>query len=264
MNKSKKYYLRHPKLCISRIDTKFFNSYFSKNLIPKRCKCSFCGKKFFSYRIHGYVSSVPEKHNVTMGPRFSDCPYCRSVDKYRWLWRILSENTELLKSQGRLLHFAPEGPIKARIKNSFKGEYFTGDIEPGRAEYVVDMTDICFEDNSFDYIIACNVMEHIMDERKAVEELKRVIKPTGTIILSFPVAFDMEKTYEDDKITSEEERLENYGQEDHVRLYGIDYVKRFESYGLKVKSILPEDIMTRKEIYKNGFRKVTPMLLLQK
>lgn len=200
-----------------------------------------------------------------MGPRFSDCPYCHSVDKYRWLWYVIEKYTDMLIRNGdRLLHFAPEGPIKNRINDTFRGEYLTGDLEPGRADYVVDMTDICFEDNSFDWIIACNVLEHICEEKKAIEELKRVIKPTGTIILSFPVAFDLQKTFEDSSISSKEERIKNFGQEDHVRLYGRDYIKRLEDYGLCVKTYLPYDIMSEQEIKKNGFKKVSPIMLLHK
>ena len=254
MNKRKKYYFKHPRFLFSLGDTKYFNDFFKKAIIPRKCKCSFCGKKFHNYRLHGYVSELAEKHKVTLGPRFSDCPYCGSVDKYRWLWYVIENHTNLLESSGRLLHFAPEAPIKDRINQFFSGEYLSGDIVPGRADYIVDMTDICFGDQSFDYIIACNVTEHIT-------EVKRVIKPNGIIILSFPVAFDM-VTYEDSSL-SKDERIRNFGQEDHVRIYGIDYIKRFESYGFHVQSFLPRELMTKKEIRENGFEKVSPILLLQ-
>ena len=45
-----------------------------------------------------------------------------------------------------------------------------------------------FEDESFDYIIMNHVLEHIMDEQAALYELKRCLKDTGILILSFPVS----------------------------------------------------------------------------
>lgn len=162
-----------------------------------------------------------------------------------------------------MLHFAPESPIKKRIIKNFRGEYFGSDIVKGRADYVVDMTDICFEDNFFDYIIACNVMEHIAEEKKALEELKRVIKPDGVIILSFPVAFDRADTYGDSGLSGEE-RIRHFGQEDHVRIYGMDHTERFKKYGFEVRSFLPKDVMKNNEIKQNGFGKVSPILILRK
>ncbi len=264
LSQSKKFYLKHPMMLCSLYDTKFLNSFLQKKMWPRSCECMFCGSRFHNYRLHGYISELAEKHKVSLGPRFSDCPYCGSVDKYRWLWFVLQNHTDLLKSYGgqKLLHFAPEGPIKERIKACFKGEYFSGDIMAGRADYVVDMTEICFENNFFDYIIACNVLEHIPQEKKAIAELKRVIKSGGIIILSFPVAFDM-NTYEDASL-SEEEKIKNFGQEDHVRIYGIDYVERFERYGFEVKNLLPSGLMSKREINKNGFKHVSPILLLKK
>ena len=46
-----------------------------------------------------------------------------------------------------------------------------------------DITNLEFEDNSFDKVIAGNVI-HLLDEpEKALNELKRVVKPGGVIII---------------------------------------------------------------------------------
>lgn len=265
MDRVKKYYCSHPLGLASKIDGIIFRGFFAKNLFPKKCICSFCGKKFHNFQLHGNASEAAQNYNVTMGSRFSDCPYCHSVDKYRWLWYVIENYSTLLQTQGKLLHFAPERPIKKRLQQNFPGErYVGGDIEPGRADYVVDMTDICFEEESFDWIIACNVMEHIVEEKKAMQELHRVLKPDGVILLSFPVALDLENTFEDNSLVSEEERIKNFGQEDHVRLYGKDYSERFSSYGFCVTEYLPKDVMTECEIKRNGFQKASPILFLRK
>jgi SAM-dependent methyltransferase len=202
---------------------------------------------------------------LNMGPRFGQCPYCDSKDKYRWLWYIIENHTDILQSNGRLLHFAPEQPIKVKMDAEFHGEYVSCDLVEGRADQVIDMTNMggC-KNESYDYIIACNVLEHIPNEKKALEELKRVVKLGGLVILTFPIAMQIEKTYENSSIVSDEERLKVYGQEDHVRLYGKDYIERLESYGFKVNSYFPKDVMSEAEIRKNGFMQVAPIIILKK
>lgn len=49
-----------------------------------------------------------------------------------------------------------------------------------------DITQLPFGDHSFDKIICSEVMEHIHDESKALAELKRILKPGGTLALSVP------------------------------------------------------------------------------
>lgn len=43
-----------------------------------------------------------------------------------------------------------------------------------------------FEDNEFDLIVACQVLEHVVDIFSALDECYRVCKPGGSIILSVP------------------------------------------------------------------------------
>lgn len=50
----------------------------------------------------------------------------------------------------------------------------------------IDIFDNNFENNSFDIITFLDVMEHIEDENKFLQEVKRLIKPDGTIIITVP------------------------------------------------------------------------------
>ena len=90
-------------------------------------------------------------------------------------------------------------------------------------------------------------MEHIPDTLQAFSELKRVLKPDGKIIISFPICTDM-KTYEDPSITTPEGRLKAFGQSDHVRLFGTDYREIVEGYGLDVKVYSPQERLTPGEV----------------
>ena len=115
-------------------------------------------------------------------------------------------------------------------------------------DYTVDMTKMPFGDGRFDYIIANHVLEHIPDEGKAFAELKRCIRREGKIILSFPVSSDTD-TVEIPGL-SREERTYNYGQDDHVRLYGRDFKERLKGYGLIVQVFCPHVILTEEMIHK--------------
>ena len=139
------------------------------------------------------------------------------------------------------------------IRQNKKCKYITADIEESCGDVAADMTNLhMFNDNTFDFIIANHVLEHIPDEAKAISELKRVLKKDGKIILSFPVCTD-KPTYEDVTVTTEEGKWQAFGQGDHVRLYGTDYKERLESYGLNVNIYSPQNELTDEEITRYGF-----------
>ena len=97
-----------------------------------------------------------------------------------------------------------------------------------------DITNLEFRDNSFNAILCYHVLEHVEDDRKALGEIFRVLKPDGWAILQSPIDMDREFTFEDFTIKSPNERKEIFGQEDHVRIYGKDYSKRLENAGFIV------------------------------
>ncbi len=43
-----------------------------------------------------------------------------------------------------------------------------------------------YPDNYFDFVICSEVLEHLKDDRKALKEIKRVLKPKGTLIITVP------------------------------------------------------------------------------
>ena len=90
----------------------------------------------------------------------------------------------------------------------------------------------------------CNhVLEHIIEDKKAMCEILRVLKIGGKAILQVPISLSLEKSHEDYSITNEKEREQIYGQFDHVRLYGQDYKEKLELAGFKVAKIAPEELI---------------------
>ena len=80
------------------------------------------------------------------------------------------------------------------------------------ADRKIDITDINFEDNFFDVIICNHVLEHVKDDRKAMSELFRVLKPKGFAILQVPISKNVKETFEDFSITSPEEKKDILGR----------------------------------------------------
>jgi ubiquinone/menaquinone biosynthesis C-methylase UbiE len=97
------------------------------------------------------------------------------------------------------------------------------------------MTDMrAVPDGRFDLVVACDVLEHINDDRAAIRETWRVLRPRGTAILTVPQFDHDERTLEDPAIVSQEDRARVYGQEDHLRNYGADLAARLEEAGFSV------------------------------
>jgi len=99
----------------------------------------------------------------------------------------------------------------------------------------MDITNIPYKDHSFDVVLCNHVLEHVVDDQKAMRELFRVLTPGGWAILNSPIDPRRAKTFEDPNITSPQDRERAFGQQDHVRIYGCDYRERLEKAGFKVK-----------------------------
>ena len=90
------------------------------------------------------------------------------------------------------------------------------------------------KDNFFDLIICYHILEHIPNDQKAMAELARVLKPTGTMLLQTP--FREGRILEDPAITTEDERRKYFGQKDHVRVYSLEGIsERLSQAGFHVK-----------------------------
>ena len=77
----------------------------------------------------------------------------------------------------------------------------------------MDIQDIPLPDETLDVIYCSHVLEHVTNDRKAMAEFFRILKPGGYAMLAVPVT--VEKTIEDPTITDPGERHRLFGQYDH-------------------------------------------------
>ncbi|MCB7481441.1 class I SAM-dependent methyltransferase [Christiangramia sediminis] len=175
-------------------------------------------------------------------------PSTLSLERHRLLWLYLKNETEFFKKKLKVLHFAPEQAFYKRFRKLNNLEYTTTDLNSPLADVKADICNLPFENNSFDFILCNHVLEHIPDDKKAMQELYRILSPGGTAILQIPQELNRAETFQDDTITDPKERAKIFGQYDHVRVYGRDYFDKLRSIGFKVEEADYTSELTAQEI----------------
>ena len=185
------------------------------------------GKSYRRFLPYGYAKV---RENVL-------APGTLSLERHRLFWLYLKNETTFFSAPLRVLHFAPEQAFVQKFKKQKNLTYTTTDLNSPIADVKADICDLPFKDNSFDFIICNHVLEHIPDDIKAMQELYRVLAPSGTAIVQVPYDAKREITFEDNTITDQSERTRIFGQYDHLRVYGMDYFKKLSSIGFDVNAL---------------------------
>lgn len=154
----------------------------------------------------------------------AQCPDCGSLERHRVAYQHLA-----FFKYTNILHIAPEPIIEKLLRK--KGEYTSCGLDSGDDK--VDITKMPYTDNQFDFVFCSHVLEHIENDTAAISEINRVLN--GEAVIFVPIIGH--KTYQDDSFNTPELREKAYGQFDHVRIYGMDIVDRFEATGFKVEVI---------------------------
>lgn len=185
------------------------------------------GKSYRRFLPYGYAKV---RENVL-------APGTLSLERHRLFWLYLKNETTFFSAPLRVLHFAPEQAFVQKFKKQKNLTYTTTDLNSPIADVKADICDLPFKDNSFDFIICNHVLEHIPDDTKAMQELYRVLAPSGTAVVQVPYDAKREITFEDNTITDQSERTRIFGQYDHLRVYGMDYFKKLSSIGFNVNAL---------------------------
>ena len=202
--------------------------------------CKISSKRFAEFGI------VPRKDAI--------CKYCGAIERDRLLWLYFNEKTDLFNKQPKkMLHVAPEPAFEDLLRKHLGAGYLTADLYSPRVMVKMDITDIQYPNETFDVIYCSHVLEHVPDDKRALREFYRVLKSNGWAILLVPITTD--RTLEDMSITDPSDRLRIFGQEDHVRRYGPDYMERLKEAGFKVEVTTPSQFLSEEQISRMAITK---------
>jgi SAM-dependent methyltransferase len=183
-------------------------------------RCPVCGAGVFrfrplpkiyedAWRRHGFPYSARDFE--TLNFRAYTCPTCGSFDRERMyaLWIARKGGS------GSLLDVGPSAALSNFLRDRF--EYHSIDSED-RAEVRGDVQALPYETHSFDAFVCSHVLEHVPDDRAALRELRRILKPGGWGIVMVPICLPSPEVVEDTG-ADKETAWRLFGQFDHVRLY---------------------------------------------
>ena len=205
-------------------------------------------KEKFECPVCGYSGPFMDLHPPTGLRKHAKCPNCGALERHRLQYLAIRN---VLKSrdvsQMKMLHFAPEAFFRPIFSAQF-GKYETADLNMKDVDHNVDIRDLPFDDESYDFVLASIVLDYIPDDKKAIKEIHRILKPNGIAIL--PVSLVCEKTIE----YSEPNPHESY----HVRASGMDYFERYETCFSKVERISSHSLPHKYQLFIYEDRSVWP------
>jgi predicted SAM-dependent methyltransferase len=159
----------------------------------------------------------------------SRCPRCGSLERHRLAYMVAAGPEKLDYSS--VLHVAPEQELSKWLCET-SNNYLSIDLY-AEAMANMDITNLQIDSDSQSLVWASHVLEHVIDDRKAISEIYRVLVPGGKALIQVPI-WRLE-TFEDFTATTPEQRSRSFYQQDHVRLYGLDIKQRFENQGFVTK-----------------------------
>jgi SAM-dependent methyltransferase len=218
-----KHYVSRLKGRISLLIFKF------RNLKKEKFECPVCG----------YSGPFKDLAPPTGLRKHAQCPNCNALERHRIQFVVVNDvlrdrNTTHLK----MLHFAPEAYFREFFTGRF-GQYETADLSMKGVDHNVDLQNLPFADESFDFIFASHVLEHIPNDEKAISEIRRVLKPNGIAILPVPIVAERTIEYPEP----------NPYEDNHVRAPGIDYFERYDCHFSRVERTSSDSLPEKYQLY---------------
>ncbi len=218
---------------------------------PQALHCNVCDQaveafgslpEFFRTHLREAGWPYPFEQSETCNVDAYLCPHCNASDRDRLFALYLQEfilrrgNTPL-----RLLDFAPSHPLKKwliRYANSTNLDliYRSADLFAEEVDDKVDLMDMnIYREGQFEAFLCSHVLEHVVDDRKALSEIFRVLQPGGVAVLLVPILLGLKEIDEDPTVTDPNERWRRFGQDDHVRLYSkAGFMERIREAGFQL------------------------------
>jgi len=162
--------------------------------------------------ICGYNGPFMDKNNRLR----AKCPKCGELERARMAMLVVKQIYDDKKaSETDVLHVSPENFLRKIFKEKYKS-YISSDLYREDVDQQFDIQSIPYPDNSFDLVFASHVLEYVKDDRQAIQEIKRVLRPGGLAFLPVPMLHDKTIDFEERPLNK---RI--------IRETGIDYFDRY-------------------------------------
>jgi len=167
------------------------------------------------------------------------CGRCGSLERHRFFVLLLDLLRPSLPEVDFLLEVAPAAET-ARYMSAFPARRRVRldlGADNRRVDVLGSLTDLPHPDASVDLLVCYHVLEHVPDDKSAMAEIARVLKPGGIGLVQVP--FRPGTPTDEDPDAPREERIRRFGQDDHVRFYGDDFEERLVAAGLTFRRVTP-------------------------
>ena len=201
-----------------------------------RCYCPCCDTKLRAWGVARFAErpDLYDARRYAETPQDVVCPVCGSIPRRRVIAWYLGRHLDLVRGRD-VLHFAPERCL-SRWFARHGVRVTTADLN-APADLRLDLCALNLPDASWDVVVCNHVLEHVADWRKALAELRRVLRPGGLLVCSFPIDPQLASVYEDASIVTPEGRVEHFGQHDHLRVFGTDSATLLAEAGYEVEVV---------------------------
>ena len=200
-----------------------------RNLQKEKFECPICG----------YSGPFMDFAPPTGLRKHARCPNCTALERHRVQFVVVGEVLRDRKTAHlKMLHFAPEPFFREFFSQRF-GQYETADLKRKGVDHNVDLQHLPFADETYDFVFASHVLEHIPDDQKAISEIRRILKPNGIAILPVPICSENTIEYQ------EPNPHESY----HMRAPGMDYFDRYERHFSKVERFSSGSLPKKYQLY---------------
>jgi len=216
--------LRNPRLAALRRFGFFMRGLL---LLGDRYQCPCCQWKFRAF--------VGER-SILQQSKTGYCPRCNAKARHRRIWLYLNSHCQLFSEQTRLVEVAPWWSFARRFQGLATIDYIGVDLKytGSQVTTIGDLSALPIQEGRVDVALCIHVLEHVDNDRKAIEELYRILRPGGMAIVSVPIRLDR-PTFEDPSIQDPDERARSFGESSHVRYYGNDFIDRLREPGFDVR-----------------------------